>query len=337
MGITIDSARVFFTSAKRRYIIIDAPGHIEFLKNMVSGASRAEAALLIVDAREGIQENSRRHGYMLGLLGIRQVAVLINKMDLVAYGRETFDHLVQQYSEFLRRVDVKPLRFIPVCGRDGENVAARGSTMRWYTGQTVLETLDEFVAEPPPLRYPFRMPVQGVYKFTQQGDDRRIIAGTVETGALRTGDEIVFYPSGKKSHVRTIEAFGKPPQLEVSAGSATGFTLQEQIYVARGEVATRASETRPKVTSRLRVSLFWLGRIPLVTNKEYVFKLGTARVMARMEAIGRVLDTSTLESPESSESPESPGSNEPRTYVGRHEVAECSLKLDRAVAFDLTD
>jgi bifunctional enzyme CysN/CysC len=324
-GITIDSARVFFGTAKRRYVIIDAPGHVEFLKNMVSGASRAEAALLVVDAKESIQENSRRHGYMLALLGIRQIAVLVNKMDLVAYDRATFDDIVRQYGEFLRQVEVKPLRFIPVCGRDGENVAARGTTMRWYAGPTVIETLDEFVAEAPPVQAPFRMPVQDVYKFTQQGDARRIVAGTVESGVLRTGDEVVFYPSGKKSRVRTIEAFGTPPLLEVSAGTATGFTLQEQIYVGRGEMATRASEPRPKVTSRLRVSLFWLGRTPLLKKRDYVFKLGTARVMARVEEIGRVLDTSTLEP------------NEQKTHVDRHEVAECVLKLDRAVAFDLTD
>ncbi len=324
-GITIDAARVFFKTAKRHYIIIDAPGHIEFLKNMVTGASRAEAALLVIDAKEGVQENSRRHGYMLALLGIRQIAVLVNKMDLVDYDQRIFDGIVREYDEFLRHVDIRPVGFIPACGREGDNIAQRTPAMPWYVGQTVLEILDEFETEPPPIDKPFRMPVQDVYKFTQQGDDRRIVAGTIETGAVKVGDEVVFYPSGKKSRVRTIEAFGRPPQAEAVAGAATGFTLQEQIYVARGEIAIRASEPRPKVTTRLRVRLFWLGKSPLVKKKDYVLKLGTARVLARLEEITRVVDASTLNAIDA------------KARIDRHEVAECVLTLNKAIAFDLAD
>lgn len=324
-GITIDAARVFFKTARRHYIIIDAPGHIEFLKNMVTGASRAEAALLVIDAREGVQENSRRHGYMMAMLGISQIAVLVNKMDLVGYEQRHYEGIVSEYREFLGRIGVHPACFIPAAGREGDNIATRSAAMPWYHGPTVLEALDQFQTEPPATDRPFRMPVQDVYKFTAQGDDRRIVAGTIETGLLRAGDDVVFYPSGKRGRVRSIEGFHRPPETEAHAGQATGFTLEEQIYVARGELASRAGEPKPEVTTRLRVSLFWLGRQPLVRKKDYVFKLGTARVACRLEEVHRVIDASNL------------AASEARERIERHEVAECTLKLNRAVAFDTTD
>jgi bifunctional enzyme CysN/CysC len=324
-GITIDAARVFFKTAKRHYIIIDAPGHIEFLKNMVTGASRAEAALLVIDAHEGVQENSRRHGYMMSMLGIRQIVVLVNKMDLAGLDRERFDGIVREYTEFLGRIDVRPACFIPVVGRDGDNVAVRSERMSWYDGPTVLEALDRFEPEPAEVDKPFRMPVQDVYKFTNRGDDRRIVAGTIDTGVVRVGDEVVFYPSGKRSRVKTLEAFNRPAPAAARAGEAAGFTLTEQIYVARGELAALASESKPEVTTRLRVSLFWLGRQPLVTKREYQLKLGTMRVPARLEAVHRVIDASNL------------ASSETKDRVDRHDVAECTLKLNRAIAFDLAD
>ncbi len=269
-GITIDSARVFFKSARRHYIIIDAPGHIEFLKNMVTGAARAHAALLVIDAREGIRENSRRHGYLLSMLGIRQLAVVVNKMDLVGFDRQVFESIRTEYTAFLRQLNVEPSGYIPVSGFHGDNIAARSQAMPWYEGPTVLETLDGFVSEQPAVNQPFRMPVQGVYKFTQQSDDRRIVAGTIDTGRVQTGDEVVFYPSGKKSRVRSIEAFNRPPQHQATASQSTGFTLEEQIYVTRGELAARAGEPPPLVSTSVRVNLFWLGRSPLAPRKDYI-------------------------------------------------------------------
>jgi len=209
-GITIDTARCFFHSGFRRYILIDAPGHIEFLKNMVTGASRAEAALMVIDAARGVEENTRRHGYFLSMLGIRQVAVLVNKMDLVGYGRGVFESIETEFTEFLGKIGIRPTRFIPVSGMEGDNVVCRSERMRWYAGPTVLEQMDAFVPVAPPERQPFRMPVQGVYKFTQNNDSRRIVAGTVESGAVRAGDKIVFYPSGKKPPSRPWRSFPRP-------------------------------------------------------------------------------------------------------------------------------
>lgn len=321
-GITIDTARVFFKTRKRNYIILDAPGHIEFLKNMVTGAARAEAALLVIDAHEGVRENSRRHGYMMSMLGIRQIAILVNKMDLADYSQDVFGKIVDEYTAFLKEINVTPACFIPVSGMQGDNIAGLSPrNMPWYTGKTVLDMLDAFEKEPQPVDKPFRMPVQDVYKFTRFGDNRRIVAGTIETGSLSTGDEVVFYPSGKTSRVKTIECFNTPVQTRAECGQAAGFTLEEQIYITRGELATKAGEPKPRVSSRIRVNLFWLGRNPLVQKKDYLFKLGTARVTARLEEVTRVIDASDLNTAS-------------KYQVERHDVAECVFKLNRAIAFD---
>jgi bifunctional enzyme CysN/CysC len=324
-GITIDAARVFFKSDLRHYLILDAPGHIEFLKNMITGAARAEAALLVIDAAEGVQENSRRHGYMMSLLGIRQLAVVVNKMDLVGWDQAVYDRIVREYGAFLDQIGLRPSCFIPVSARGGDNIADRSTQLSWYDGPTVLNALDQFRSEPQPVDRPFRMAVQDVYKFTKQGDDRRIVAGTIDSGAVSVGDTVIFYPSGKKSRVKTIEAFNRPTQHRAEAGWAVGLTLQEQIYITRGELATVEAEQRPQVTTRLRVSLFWLGKEPMIKRKEYLLKLGTARVTCRIEEILRVMDASTLDP------------TEQRSQIQRHDVAECVLRLDRAIACDLAE
>lgn len=321
-GITIDSARVFFKTKKRDYIIIDAPGHIEFLKNMVSGASRAEAALLVIDANEGVQENSRRHGYMLSMLGIKQIAVLVNKMDLVNYDEIIFKKIVNEYSNFLKDIDVNPTCFIPVSGMMGDAIASLNSNMKWYKDKTVLQILDEFEKEKPAINKPFRMPVQDVYKFTKHGDSRRIVAGTIETGVVSVGDELVFYPSGKKSKVKTIESFNTSPINSLGVGNAAGFTLEEQIYLTRGEIAVKANEKKPFVGKKLKVNLFWLGRKPFIKKKEYFLKLGTTKVGIKLEEILRIINASSLDTKERKDS------------VERHDVAECIIHLNKAIAFD---
>jgi bifunctional enzyme CysN/CysC len=323
-GVTIDSARVFFRAGNREYIFIDSPGHVEFVRNMVTGASRADAALLVIDANEGIRENSRRHGKLLGLLGVRQVVVLVNKMDLVEFGQETFDAVEGEYCVFLREAGVVPMRFIPVCGMRGDNIVQTGSAMGWYSGPTVAGVLGSFRQEESPSGKPFRLWVQGVYKFTNDGDTRRIIAGTVESGSLGVGDRIMFFPSGKKSTVKNIESFPPRSRPTASGGEAIGLTLSEQIYISRGELAIKVGESRPHVTSRLRSSIFWLGREPMVPQRGYLLKIGTARVPCMIETIRSVQDASTLATSESKQ-------------LDRYTVADCDLQLDRALAFDLSE
>jgi bifunctional enzyme CysN/CysC len=324
-GITIDAARVFFATPKRHYIVMDAPGHVEFLKNMITGASSADAALLVIDAHEGVQENSRRHATMLSMLGIRQIAVVVNKMDLASYRRETFDTVVEAFGTFLARLGLTARSWTPVAARVGGNLVERSAEMPWFTGPTVLETLEAFETAPPSVDQPFRLPVQDVYKFTNFGDSRRIIAGTVETGRASVGDELVFYPSGKRARIESVETFAAPARIDAAAGDATGFTVSPQVYTMRGELAARGDQPAPHVTSRLRASLFWLGREPLTTDREVRFRLGTARVPARIETVHRVIDASSL------------GETADTERIARYQVAEVTLKLQRAIAFDLAD
>ena len=321
-GITIDAARVFFRTPKRRYLILDAPGHVEFLKNMVTGAARAEAALLVLDAGEGIQENTRRHAYLLSMLGVRQIAVVVNKMDLVGCRQDAFDAFARDLGAFLATIDMTPAAIIPVIGREGDNLAMRSTTMAWYTGPTVLEALDAFRSQGEGVEGPFRMPVQAVFKFTNDGDDRRIVAGTIDSGRVRVGDEVVFHPSGKRTRVKSLEAFNRVAPSVAGAGESAGFTLAQQIYVTRGELATLAHEPQPVTATRIRTSIFWLGARPLEVGRNYTLKLGTARVSVHLEHIERVLDASTLESVTG------------RTAVVRNEVADCVLKLRQPIAFD---
>ncbi|NOT07676.1 MAG: adenylyl-sulfate kinase [Gemmatimonadales bacterium] len=324
-GITIDTARVFFSTGSREYLLLDAPGHVEFVRNLVTGAARAEAALLVVDASEGLQENSRRHAYLLSLLGVRQLVVVMNKMDLVRYDRAVFDRLSAEFSSFLEGLGLLPSAVIPVAARDGANVVHRSEALGWYRGPTLLEALEGFATEMPPSSGPFRMPVQDVYKFTGDGDDRRIVAGTIESGTVRPGDELLFFPSGKRARVRRLEGMSGESATEAAAGQAAGFTLDEQIYVTRGEVAARADQPRPAVTSRFRAALFWLGKEPLRTDREYLLKLGTARVPMRVEKIHQALDPATL------------SIRTAATSVARLDVADCTLSLGHAIAFDPAD
>ncbi|OEF99783.1 adenylyl-sulfate kinase [Vulcanibacillus modesticaldus] len=322
-GITIDSARVFFKTKKRKYIIIDAPGHIEFLKNMVTGASRAEAALLVIDANEGVQENSKRHGYLLSMLGIRQIVVLVNKMDLIGYDEERYYEIVKEYNAFLKEIGVNVDKFIPVSGYHGDFIVKKTDNLSWFDGETVLEVLDAMDNSKLPIDEVFRMPVQDIYKFTNNGDNRRIVAGTIETGKISVGDEIIFYPSGKKSSIKSIEYFNGPVKTEDYAGSATGFTLTEQIYITRGELACKSNELKPQVATRISTKLFWLGVNDLVEGRQYFLKNGTAKVQAKIEKVVRVLDASSLVSKESNR-------------VKRHEVAEVIIETIKPIAFDLT-
>lgn len=323
-GITIDTARCFFKTEKRNYIIIDAPGHIEFLKNMITGAARAEAALLVIDAKEGIQENSRRHGFMLSLLGIDQVVVLVNKMDLVGYERRVFEEVVNEYRDFLSQINVEPLAFVPISAREGANLASRSEEMPWYGGPCVLEIIDGLKKEKNREEQPFRLPVQDIYKFTEANDDRRIVAGTVETGKVKAGDAVIFLPSMKRAVVQTIEGFNEPTKTEVGAGYAAGVTLSPQIYIKPGEIMCRAGEPLPVVGTAFRAHLFWLGRNPMVAGKKYKLKLATQRATVYLKQIERVLDAAELTV------------DAQKDRIERHDVADCILQTVKPIAYDLS-
>ncbi len=317
-GITIDTARTFFKWKSRQYIIIDAPGHKEFLKNMISGAARAEAAVLIIDAAEGVREQSRRHGYMLSLLGIRQVVVVVNKMDLVDYDQKTFDAIVSEYSAFLKGVKLIPQRFIPASAKSGENVVLQSEHMPWYQGPTVLDSLGLFNKLPSAENLSLRFPVQDIYKF----DGRRIIAGRVAAGTLRVGDSLVFSPSNKTAVVKTIESFNVPHlPLAAAAGKSTGFTLDEQIFVERGEIAS-LKDSAPEVSDLFRANLFWMGDSPLVQGRRYLLRLATREIEMQLETIHRMIDATSLDQVAA------------KDCVEKNDVAEVTIRTKKPIALD---
>jgi bifunctional enzyme CysN/CysC len=317
-GVTIDTAQAYFSTEKRDYVIIDAPGHKEFLKNMVTGAASADAAVLLIDAEEGVQEQSRRHGYLLKLLGIRQVTVVINKMDLVGYSKDVFEAVKAEYVEFLAELGVQPQFVIPVSARHGENVALRGDAAGWYDGPTVLESLDLFAVAASKLELPLRVPVQDVYKF----DKRRVIAGRVEAGVLGVGDTVRFSPSGHEGVVKTIERWNSPERDYAITGESIGITLTEQIFVERGDVISHV-DTAPKTSSILIANLFWLGNRHLTTGRAYTLKLATQELECRVLAINNVIDTSSLAS-----------IGNTAVEVAKNEVATVTFDLKKPIAFD---
>lgn len=324
-GITIDMARCFFKTSKRQYVIIDAPGHIEFLKNMVTGASRAEAAGLVIDAKEGIKENSKRHGYLLSLLGIKNIVILVNKMDLINYDKDKFNAIKEEFNKFLKNVNIVPITYIPISAIQGENIVFKSKKMKWYEGKTLIEIIDSFEKEESDEEKPFRMPVQDIYKFTENNDDRRIIAGTVLTGKIRIGDEVIFYPSFKKAKIKTIESFNENIQTELSSGMAKGFTLDNQIYIKPGELACKEGEKQPVINHTFKVNLFWMGKNPMIYNKKYKLKINTTKEIVLLEKILNVIDASDLTTEIN------------KQQIDRFDVAQCILKTIKPIAFDLTN
>src|SRR5215468_5546260 len=271
-GITIDTSQIRFRTPSREFVLIDAPGHAEFLRNMVTGASQADAALLLVDAAEGVREQTLRHAYLLHLLGIRQVVVIINKMDRVGYDGGRFQEIDAEITAQLRGFDLKPAAVIPISARYGDGVIERTAAIDWYRGPTVIEALDRFAPARPATALPLRLPVQAVYKF----DDRRIVAGRIQSGRIAVGDEIAVAPSGKRAIVRSIEAWpGNAEPREAGAGQSVGLTLDRELFIARGDVIAHVGHQAPS-GRRLRARIFWLHDTPLTRRTYLTVRIGTA-------------------------------------------------------------
>ena len=289
-NVTIDTTQIPFRTSRRRYAIIDAPGHKEFLKNMITGASSADAAILVIGANEGVREQSRRHAYLLSLLGIKQIVVVVNKMDLVDFSEERFHEIESDSRRFLVDPGLEARGFIPASAKQGENVARATMKMKWYCGASVLEALDLLQPQRLDVDLPLRFCVQDVYRF----DGRRIVAGRIETGTLRVGDQLVFSPANKSSVVATIERWNASPNGPAVAGDSIGITLIEQIFVERGYVASHENET-PIETNRFHADLFWIVREPLRVGHFYDLRLATQEVKCQIVSIEQVIDSATLE------------------------------------------
>jgi bifunctional enzyme CysN/CysC len=317
-NITIDTSQIWFRTARREYVIIDAPGHKEFVKNMVTGAARADAALIIIDASEGVQEQTRRHGYLLRLIGLRQVVVVVNKMDLVDYSQTVFDRVSIEYRKFLSGIGVEPQFIVPVSAREGDNVAAGGDKLKWFGGPTVLDALDAIPDAAEITDQPLRLPIQDVYRF----DHRRILAGRIEAGTLRGGDQLLFLPSGRTSIVRSIESWNSPQVDVLKAGDPAGITLTDQLFVERGSVAVHAGDA-PSLATEFTARIFWLGRTPLAAGKRYKLKLVTQEVECEIKSLEEVVDASTVRAIEGADS------------VRTNDAAKVVIHTRRPVAIDL--
>jgi bifunctional enzyme CysN/CysC len=290
-AITIDTTQIWFKTKLRDYVIIDAPGHREFLKNMISGAAAADAAILVVDASEGVQEQTRRHAYLLNLIGMRQVAVVINKMDMVNFDPERFQEVSKEIVKYLGSIGLTASHILPISARHGDMIAQQSAQMPWHSGKTLLGVLDSFEVAAPPTARALRFPVQDVY-FQEGG--RRIVVGRVETGILRKGDTLLFSPTGEKATVTSIEVW--PPnkdKVEAHAGESVGFTLDQKIYVDRGHTASH-EKNPPMLSNVFRASIFWLADKPLRVGNSYKVRYGTAEAMVTVQSIDRVIDTQDL-------------------------------------------
>ena len=262
---------------------------------------------------------------MLSMLGIRQISVLVNKMDLLDWDQAEFQAIVAEYADFLGRLGVHPASFIPISARDGENIVSRAAATPWYDGPTVLEQVEDFKQLDDDLDRPFRMPLQDVYKFTEARDDRRIFVGTIETGRIRPGDDVVFLPSRKHSTVKTIEALSARGRTRPTPARPPGSRSTRRCTPSRASCMVRADQPEPLMATRIRANIFWMNTAPLIRGRRYILRLGAARVAAELEEVLSVLDEQELESVTGA------------GQVERHMVAEVILRAVRPVAFDTAD
>ncbi len=312
-NITIDTTQIFFKTKKREYTIIDAPGHVEFIKNMITGASQAEAAILIVDVEEGVQEQTRRHAYILGMLGLKQVIVVMNKMDLIDYKKERFDQVKKELIKFLGTINIKPIYVIPISAKHGDSLANKTDKMSWYSGLTVLEALDTFKLHKSNNNKPLRFSVQDVYKL-----DKRIIVGKVETGILKKEDKVVILPSNEETFVENIEEFQKENIQEAESGKATGIVTKNKVFVDRGDIICK-EDNLPKVTDTFKAHIFWMDKEPLKKGERIILKCSTQQVVCEVEKFTRIIDSSTLEEIGTKEK------------IKNREVADVIIKTDKPI------
>jgi bifunctional enzyme CysN/CysC len=316
-GITIDTTQIRFRTGSRDIVLIDAPGHAEFLRNMITGASQADGAVLIIDALEGVRDQTRRHGYLLHLLGIRQVAVVVNKMDRVDFSAARFKEISDEISAHLTGLGVTPSAIIPISARDGDGVAEHTPRIGWYDGPTVVEALDALEPARPLEQIALRLPVQAIYKF----DDRRIVAGRIESGHLASGDEIVIMPAGKIARIKSVESWPVTPlQGKQGAGRSVGITLDRELFIERGDIVAHTGKS-PRDTRRLRARIFWLHDKPLARGDQILVRLGTREARASVVAIEKAIDPGAL-------------SNAENTAIARNHVGEIDISLAQPIAAD---
>ena len=287
---TIDTTQTFFKTAKRSYCLIDSPGHTEFIKNMITAASYAHAAVLIIAANEGVMEQTRRHAYLIKMLGIDNVITVFNKMDTINYDEKRFNILKHEISSFLDRVGIKILFSIPVSAKDGVNISAKDSLMPWDKGPTLLKALDSIKIGVKDSGKPLRFSVQDIYK----NGPSHIVAGRVESGTIRKGDKIISLPSQVQAKVVQVISFGKRFKFKADAGENPGLILDSPSCVKRGEILS-SNDTPAKLSDYFKATVFWLSAQPLGNGREVTLRCTTQEVRGKVESIEQRMNSSTLD------------------------------------------
>ncbi len=315
-GITIDVAYRFFSTDRRKFIVADTPGHEQYTRNMVTGASTADVAVILIDARKGVLTQTRRHSYLVSLIGIRHVVLAINKMDLVDFAQPVFDQIVSEYRSFAAQIGIDQITAIPMSALRGDNVLEASTRMRWYQGPTLMSYLETVEIENDLQRKPFRLPVQWVNRPNQ---DFRGFAGTIASGVIRTGDAIRVLPSGRTSKVARIVSHDGDLDRAV-AGQSITLTLTDEVDVSRGDVLTPANEPA-SVADQFQATIVWMHEEPMLPGRPYLIKLGTRTVTGSITTPKYKVNVNTLE-------------HLAAKQLELNEIGVCNLSLDRPIAFD---
>ena len=315
-GITIDVAYRFFSTDKRKFIVADTPGHEQYTRNMVTGASTADLAVILIDARKGVLTQTRRHSYLVSLIGIRKVVLAINKMDLVDYSHEIFDTIVAEYRDFAKQIGLEDIVAIPVSGLKGDNITAPSGQTPWYHGPTLMGYLETVEIEDRVQHQPFRLPVQWV---NRPNLDFRGFAGTVVGGTVSAGDKVKVLPSGRESRVARIVTMDGDLERAV-AGQSVTLTLEDEVDVSRGDVLA-AADSPPAVADQFETTIIWMADEPMLPGRPYWMKIGTRQVSATITEPKYKVNVNTLE-------------HLAAKKLALNEIGVCNVSLDHAIAFD---
>ncbi len=315
-GITIDVAYRFFTTDKRKFIVADTPGHEQYTRNMATGASTADAAVLLVDARKGVLTQTRRHSTIVSLLGIRHVVLAVNKMDMVEWDRAVFERIAEDYRAFAHGLGIRDVACIPVSALTGDNVTTPSASMDWYKGPTLLAQLETMEVSSDALNRPFRLPVQWVNRPDQHF---RGFSGTIAGGTVRPGDPVAILPSGRTTTVARVVTMDGDLEEGV-ADQAVTLVLAEEVDVSRGDVIA-AADARPEVADQFAAHIVWMSEQPLLPGRSYLLRLGTSTVGAQVTELKHVLNVNTQE-------------HIAAKHLDLNAVGLCNVALDRPVPFD---
>ncbi|HYB31792.1 MAG TPA: sulfate adenylyltransferase subunit CysN [Steroidobacteraceae bacterium] len=315
-GITIDVAYRFFSTERRKFIVADTPGHEQYTRNMVTGASTADLAVILVDARKGVLTQTRRHSFLVHLLGITRVVLAVNKMDLVGHARATFEAIVADYREFAARIGLSDITAIPLSAVYGDNIVAHGSHMPWYRGPTLMEHLEAVEPDGALAGKPFRLPVQWV---NRPNAEFRGFTGLIASGSVHPGDRLRVLPSGRECHVARIVTAGGDLETAV-AGQSITVTLDAEVDVSRGDVLA-AGDAPPQVADQFEATVVWMHQEPMLQGRAYLMKAGTRTVSATVAPLKHKINVNTLE-------------QVPAERLELNDIGVCELELDRSIPFE---